>query len=454
MTGRLIVVANRLPVHRVGNRWERSPGGLVTAMEPVLANRRGVWIGWTGTHGRSPRGFAHEGLDIRPVAMSLRELDLFYDGMCNRTFWPLYHDAVRTPEFHRAWWNSYQEVNLRFARAAARVVRKGDTVWIHDYQLQLVPRMLREMRPGVRIGFFLHIPFPPEELFAWLPWRKPILQGLLGADVVGFQTPENFHNFSRLCRRYTAAEGTGSELAYEGRTVRVGSFPISIDFAHFEAIASRPEVQAEARAIRRRLGPNRKVILCVDRLDYTKGIDGRLRAFEEMLRRGDCPVDRCVMVQIAVPSRERVPEYDAMRTLVEQTVGRINGEYSLPGMVAAHYFRRNLAREQLIAYYLAADVMLVTPLRDGMNLVAKEYIASRTDNTGVLVLSESAGAAKELRQAVIVNPHDIDGLSASLVQALRMPREQARRRMIISRMQVRRHDVAFWAESFLEALHR
>ncbi len=456
MTGRLIVIANRLPVHRVGSHWERSPGGLVTAMEPVLENRKpgtGIWIGWTGAAGRTPRGFAHQGLDIRPVAISQRELELYYDGMCNRTIWPLYHDVVRKPEFNRDWWDAYQAVNLRYARAAARVARKGDVVWVHDYQLQLVPRMLREMRPGVRIGFFLHIPFPPEELFAWLPWRRPLLQGLLGADLVGFQAPEAFHNFSRLCRRYTSAEGPDAALEYEGRTVRCNAFPISIDFAHFEKIALKTEVQAAARAVRRRLG-NRKVILCVDRLDYTKGIDARLLAFEEALRRGDISVDRCVLVQVAVPSRERVPEYDVIRTVVEQTVGRINGEYSKPGQVAVHYFRRNLGREELVAYYLAADVMLITPFRDGMNLVAKEYIAARTDNSGVLVLSEFTGAAKELRQSTLINPHDIDGLAGAIVGALRVPREQARRRMILSRMHVRRHDVRFWADSFLESLRR
>jgi len=454
MPGRLVVIANRLPVHRVGAHWQRSPGGLVTAMEPVLEHKRGVWIGWTGAAGRTPRPFTHEGIDVRPVAITQRELEHYYDGMCNRTIWPLYHDAVRTPEYSRDWWDAYQEINQRYARAAARVVRRGDTVWIHDYQLQLVPRMLRALRPGIRIGFFLHIPFPPEELFAWLPWRRAILQGMLGADLVGFQTPENFHNFSRVCRRYAGAEGPDAALEYEGRTVRCNSFPISIDFAHFEEIALRPEVQAEARAVRRRLGVNRKVILCVDRLDYTKGIDVRLRAFEEVLRRADTSVERCVLVQVAVPSRERVPEYDTIRTVVEQTVGRINGEYSKPGLVGAHYFRRNLGREELVAYYLAADVMLITPLRDGMNLVAKEYIATRTDNTGVLVLSEFTGAAKELRQAILINPHDVDGLANAIVAALRMPREQARRRMIISRMQVRRHDVRFWAESFLESLRR
>lgn len=453
---RVIVVANRLPVHRVGHgdaaHWERSPGGLVTAMEPVLRDHPGAWIGWTGAAGKAPRPFDSGGLSVHPVPLSEAELTDYYDGMCNRTFWPLYHDAIRTPDFQRSWWRSYQVVNQRFARAAAKVARKGDTVWVHDYQLQLVPRYLREMKPGLRIGFFLHIPFPPEELFAWLPWRQSVLQGMLGSDLVGFQTAESFRNFSRLARRYTGADGPDATLDYEGRPVHVGAFPISIDSDDFESLAQDPRVTAEARAVRRRLGADRKIILCVDRLDYTKGIDARLAAYAELLRRKEVTVDKCVLVQVAVPSRERVPQYDEMRTQVEQAVGRINGEFALPGAVAVHYFRRNLQREQLVAFYKAADVMLVSPLRDGMNLVAKEYVATRTDNTGVLLLSEFAGAAKELRQAVLINPRDVDGLAAAIRYALRMSKEEARRRMIVLRMQVRRHDVGYWAKCFLERM--
>lgn len=454
MSPRLIVVANRLPVQRAsaGARWQRSSGGLVTAMEPVLRKQRGVWVGWTGTSGVAPRPFELDGLEILPVPMKHGEVDEFYNGMCNRTFWPLYHDAIRPPEFHRAWWGAYQEVNQRFAKAAARAARSGDLIWVHDYHLQLAPKLIREQLKKARIGFFLHTPFPPEELFAWLPWRASVLKGMLGADVVGFQTFENAQNFSRLARRYAGAEGTDTELLFEGRRIRVMSYPISIDAAEFQEIASRPKVIAEARAIRNRLDPRRALMLSVDRLDYTKGIDVRLRAIEESLQRKLLSVDTMVHVQIAVPSREPVPEYAEMRSQVEQTVGRINGEFSEPGRVAVHYFRRSVTREQLAAYYLAADVMLVTPLRDGMNLVAKEYIASRRDSSGVLVLSEFTGAAKELRRALLINPRDLDGFGAALVQAMKMPKEEARRRMAVLRMQVKRHDVSEWAERFLEDL--
>lgn len=454
---RLVIVANRLPVHRAGRgpsaRWVQSTGGLVTALEPILRRRAGAWIGWTGSTGEQrPRSFSFNGLRIRPVPLTEHEVDVYYHQMCNRTLWPLFHDAIRTPDFDHAWWKPYVRVNERYARAAAQAARKGDTVWIHDYHLMLVPRLLRRLRPDVRIGFFLHIPFPPEELFAWLPWRRELLLGLLGSDVVGFQTYAAAQNFSRAAREHTAADGTDTLLDFERRRVRVGSFPISIDFAWFDRGASSPEVVAEAQAIRRRIGASRRLLLSVDRLDYTKGIDSRLRAYELLLRRGGTTVDGSVFMQIAAPSREPVREYAEMRTRIEHLVGRINGEFSVPGRVAVHYFRRGFTREQLLAYYRAADVMVVTPLRDGMNLVAKEYVASRPDLGGVLVLSEFAGAAREMRRALLVNPRDVEGMSAALEQAINLPKREARHRMAILRTIVRRHDVFDWADAFLGAL--
>jgi trehalose 6-phosphate synthase len=343
-------------------------------------------------------------------------------------------------------------VNERFARAAAAVARRGDLVWVHDYHLQLVPRMLRSLRSDVRIGFFLHIPFPPEELFAWLPWRREVLAGLLGSDVIGFQTHAAAQNFARAAREFAGAEGSGAELGFDGRAVRVGSFPISIDFNWFDRSASAAAVVDKAHEIRRRIGASRKILLSIDRLDYTKGIDTRLRAFETLLARGSASVGDCVFIQIAAPSRESVREYAQIRTRVEQIVGRINGEYSVPGRVAVHYFRRGFTREELLAYYRAADVMVVTPLRDGINLVAKEYVATRSDLGGVLVLSEFAGAARELRRALLVNPRDIEGMAMALEQAVRLTRAEARHRMAILRTVVRRHDVFEWASGFLREL--
>lgn len=450
-----IVVANRLPAYRVGTgagmTWRRSAGGLVTAMEPVLADRSGAWIGWDGAAGRATRSGELDGLSLRPLSLTAREVREFYEGFCNSALWPLYHDAIQLPEFQRHWWQTYREANAKFAAAAARCAGRGAIVWIHDYHLQLVPALLRERRPDVRIAFFLHIPFPPEELFAWLPWRSAILRGMLGADVVGFQTEASSRNFSRAARRWTNADGTDRELLLNGRNVHVRPCPISIDTLEFDRLGQSPSVRRAAVTLRQRLG-HRRIILGVDRLDYTKGIPHRLRALEELLRESRLSNEECVFVQIAVPSREEAPGYREVRREVEETVGRINGEFSDPGRVAVQYFRRSLSREELAAYYLAADVMIVTPLRDGMNLVAKEYVATRHDVGGMLVLSEFAGAATELRRALLVNPRDIDGLKNAITQALRMPEKERRMRMSVLRMQVRRHDVHEWSDAFLGEL--
>lgn len=460
--GRLIVVANRLPVRRVEQtgrkqRWQRSPGGLVSALAPFVERCHGSWVGWPGfpeTGSSAIKPFTHEGIAIRPVALSQEDLDAFYYGFSNATLWPLYHDAIRPPVFRRSWWRRYVEVNRRYAQAASKVVEPGDTVWVHDYQLQLVPAMLRELVPDIRIGFFLHIPFPPEEIFARIPWRTQIIEGLLGSDVIGFQTRLGSQNFSRSARRFTATRGTDRQLEFAGRRVRVGPYPISIDVGHYEELAQSPEIIKRAETLRDQMGRERRIILGVDRLDYTKGIDIRLRAFRDVLERGRLTVRDCVFNQIAVPSREQVEEYQELRRHVEEEVGRINGEYSEPGLPAVHYHRRNLPPEDLMAFYLAADVLVITPLRDGMNLVAKEYVASRLDNTGVLVLSEFAGAAHELRSALLVNPYDIDGMASTLESAVRLSERDITRRMQAMRRVVKRHDVFTWADSFIRELTR
>jgi len=452
----LVVVANRLPVRRVGRgtqaEWKLSPGGLVSALMPVLAGRNAAWAGWSGIAGPAPRIGHFEGIDLRSVPLSRGELDDFYYGFSNGTLWPLYHDAIRWPEYHRQWWYPYRAINERFARAAASLAAPGGTVWVHDYHLQLVPAFLRELRPDLRIGFFLHVPFPPQELFAQLPWRREILEGLLGADLVGFQTRAAVANFAVLARRYTGARGSSMELGFRGRRVRLGAFPVAIDVKHFESLARTAETAERVRKLHERLGPGRKILLGVDRLDFTKGIDVRLRAFQELLSHGNLSVEQCVLVQTAVPSRERVVTYADLKKRVEMLVGQINGQFADVGRVAVHYLHRDLSPEELIALYRAADVMVVTPLRDGMNLVAKEYVATRFDETGVLVLSEFTGAAEELGSALLVNPHDIDGLAATLNRALRMPKQEVRRRMRRARAAIQAHDVHDWGRAFLQAL--
>ncbi|GAA1839728.1 trehalose-6-phosphate synthase [Pseudonocardia ailaonensis] len=455
-----VVVANRLPVDLEklpdgGRRWKRSPGGLVTALEPMLRARDGAWIGWPGIPDVDDVApLVEDGLQLHPVNLTAAEVENYYEGFSNGTLWPLYHDVVAPPAFHRHWWQAYVAVNQRFADHTAKVAADGATVWIQDYQLQLMPGMLRELRPDLKIGFFLHIPFPPTELFMQLPWRSAIVEGLLGADVIGFHTAGGVRNFRWLATHIANAGPVRSrnELTVGRRTVKLGAFPISIDSAQLDALSRTDEVGKRAAQIREDLGNPKKIILGVDRLDYTKGIDVRLRAFHELLTEHRVQVEDAVMIQLATPSRERVELYQRMRDDIEMSVGRINGEYAHVGHPAVHYLHQSLPRDELAAFFLAADVMLVTPLRDGMNLVAKEYVACRHDNGGVLVLSEFAGAAVELTSALLVNPHDTDGVKNTLYAALTMAPEEGRKRMRTLRKQVMTHDVDRWARSFLEAL--
>ncbi len=461
-----VVVANRLPVdlERLPDgttSWKRSPGGLVTALEPLLRRRRGAWVGWPGSVDGDETPIVQEGLRLQPVRLSADDVAEYYEGFSNATLWPLYHDVVVKPTYHREWWERYVDVNRRFAEATSGAAADGGTVWVQDYQLQLVPQMLRTMRPDLTIGFFLHIPFPPIELFMQLPWRTEIIEGLLGADLVGFHLAGGAQNFLFLSRRLAGANtsrgavGVRSrfgEVQLPSRAVRVGAFPISIDSGALDQAARDRAVRRRAREIRAELGNPRKVLLGVDRLDYTKGIDVRLNAFAELLAEGRAKRDDTVLVQLATPSRERVEGYRMLRNDIERQVGHINGEYGEVGHPVVHYLHRPVPRDELIAFFVAADVMLVTPLRDGMNLVAKEYIACRSDLGGALVLSEFTGAAAELRQAYLCNPHDLEGVKDVIEAALHQSVEEGRRRMRALRRQVLTHDVDRWARSFLDAL--
>ncbi len=424
----------------------------MSALTPVLERSPGAWVGWTGSAGPAPHPFAMDDLLNVPVPISEEELQHYYSGFCNRTIWPLYHDAVRQPEYHRRWWARYLAVNERFAQAAAEVAELRGRIWVHDYQLQLVPGMIRELRPDLRIGFFLHIPFPPEELFARLPWRRRILEGILGADIIGFQTQLGAENFIRLIRRFTDADVSARRVQFRDRSIKVGAFPVSIDFQRYEQAARAESVTERSEQLRQQLGLGRKLIAGIDRLDYTKGIDVRLKAFHELLSSGRKSIRDCVLVQVAVPSRGLVEEYQDLRREVEELVGQINGEFGEVGVAAVHYLHRNLPFEELLAIYRAAQVMLITPFGDGMNLVAKEYVATRYDDSGVLVLSEFAGAARELKDALLVNPHDVDGLTATIDVALSMQPEEAAERMRAMRAVVRNHTVFDWAESFVAEL--
>ena len=457
-TASFLVLANRLPVRRVtgvdGTGWETSPGGLVTALAPLLAGRTDAqWLGWSGTTGTDEDGSIEvDGISLVPVPLSRGEVELFYEGFANRTLWPLYHDSIVRSEYHRTWWDAYRTVNRRFAKAAAMWAAPGAAVWVHDYHLQLVPGMLRELRPDLRIGFFLHIPFPPVELFLQLPWRRTITEGLLGADVVGFQTEGGAANFRRLAGLVTEAEVNDHEVTMRGRSVRVETFGIGVDTKTLESMAADPQMQARAKEVRESLGNPERVLLGVDRLDYTKGLARRLRAFRELLEEGRLTVGRHVLVQVAEPTRENVRDYADFRDRIDRMVGEINGDYGEVGAVPMHYLHRHHDLEELVALYLAADVMLVTAVRDGMNLVCKEYVATRTDDSGVLVLSEFAGAAETMVDALLVNPYDIDGLKLAIEQAVTMGPDAQARRMSALRVAVVASDVHRWADAWLDAL--
>ncbi len=453
-----VVVANRLPVDRdPDGGWRRSPGGLVSALAPVMRKADGAWVGWAGKPDLELEPFEIDGTDLIPVRLSAEDVELYYEGFSNDTIWPLYHDVIAAPRYRRLWWEAYVRVNRRFAEAAADAAAEGATVWVQDYQLQLVPALLREARPDLVIGYFHHIPFPAYGLYAQLPWRRQVIEGLLGADVIGFQRKADASNFARAVRRLLRYETKASGIRVptpDGgtRLALAKAFPISIDVEGYEKLAAGEGVRARAKEIREGLGNPKTVLLGVDRLDYTKGISHRLKAFQELLAEGRLSVEDVTLVQVASPSRERVDTYMQLRDEIELAVGRIDGDYDTTGHTAVRYLHQAFPREEMAALYLAADVMLVTALRDGMNLVAKEYVASRLDNRGVLVLSEFAGAHDELGSAVTVNPHDIDGVKDAIIRAVEMKPGEQGRRMRALRKKVRDHDVVDWSQDFLAAL--
>ncbi|MEH0983923.1 alpha,alpha-trehalose-phosphate synthase (UDP-forming) [Micromonospora sp. CPCC 205556] len=453
----LVVVAHRLPIDDSAApdgacEWRRSPGGLVSALHPLLRHSPATWVGWAGGTGAAPTLADVDGVRLHSVALTTDDLRDHYEGFANATLWPLYHDAVEQPEYHRRWWEAYQRVNQRFAEAAAEVAEPGAVVWVQDYHLQLVPGLLRALRPDLRIGFFLHVPFPPPELFMQLPRRAELLRGMLGADLIGFQRAQAAHNFAQLVAKVLDLPATDRRIGVDDRVVRIGAYPVSIDTAEMAALAGRPTVTDRAARLRRDLGAPEHVILSVDRMDYTKGIEQRLKAYSELLASGDVKVRDTVLVQVAMPSRERVGQYQILRERIEREVGRINGEFGRVGEPAIHYLTQPFDRAELAALYRVADVMAVTPLRDGMNLVAKEYVAARVDDTGALLLSEFAGAAAELPQAYLVNPHDLEGLKQGLLSALRAAPEDRGDRMRAMRAHLHRHDIRAWARSYLNAL--
>ena len=457
---RLVIVSNRGP-YRVADaggkrKRVRAMGGLVSALDPVLAKRGGVWVSADDDQVQHLPDVNGEALryELASVKLSRSDREGFYLGVSNAMLWPILHSMPPTVRMRQLTWKHYESANQAFCDTVTKVSRPKDVLWIHDFHLMLLPQMLREAGVRSRIGWFCHIPWPGFDLFEILPWREQILDGLLGADVIGFHTDAYAQNFLSCAARHLGrgrVDPRGRRIRVGDRTISVIVAPVGIPVAEIEALAADPKVTAGVERIRRWVG-DRRIILGVDRLDYTKGIPQRLLAFEQILRSDREARNQYLLVQVMVPSRTDVRAYADLKVEIDQLVGDINGRFAVAGRVPIHYFYREMNQIELFAHYRAADVALLTPLRDGMNLVALEYAACRSDGGGVLVLSEFAGAAQYLRDAVIVNPYDTQGVVTGLRQALSMPADQARARMLALRKQVKRMDVHRWADQFLGCL--
>jgi trehalose 6-phosphate synthase/phosphatase len=460
-SGRLLIVSNRLPatvrVERRGIRIVPSTGGLATGVRSAHERTKGLWFGWPGALRKlAPRQRAEldqvfASRSLVPIHLSQTEVRRYYHGFSNGVLWPLFHYATERLPLENGDWSEYQRINERFADAVAKEHRKGDLVWIHDYQLALVPAMLRERIPSARIAFFLHIPFPSSEVFRILPRRAEILRGILGADVVGFHTLAYLRHFSMSLLRILGLETSIDRVWHEEREVRLGVHPMGVDCAAFDEMARDERLIAEAAAIRRQ-AEGAAIVLGIDRLDYSKGIPERLLAYERLLEREPDLREHVRFIQVAAPSRAEVTAYAEFERTVDELVGRINGRFGTPRWAPIHYVHQSVSQRRVVALYLAADVLAVTPHRDGLNLVAKEYVAARPDRRGVLVLSEFAGAASEMAEALLVNPHDVDAMADALSQALHMDEEERKRRCAPMRERLFQHDIHHWTESILHDL--
>ncbi|MDH4275299.1 MAG: trehalose-6-phosphate synthase [Gammaproteobacteria bacterium] len=467
-SGRLVVVSNRLPVvlaKDVDGTWvtRTGSGGLVTALLPVLRHRGGIWIGWSGVNEVAgvdealERATDDTGYTLKGVALNTEEVNKFYLGFSNEIIWPLFHDLQSLCNFDPAYWRTYCEVNRRYAKILADNSCKDDFIWVHDYHLMNVAAELRLTQSRAHIAFFLHIPFPPLDIFVKLPWRFNLLRALLEYDLIGFQTLRDQRNFEQCVRTLmdevcVSGQGQVLSLRVGDRVLRMGSFPIGIDSNAFEKHAIDPEVGAMAELLNSQLS-NRQLILGVDRLDYTKGLPLRLEALRNALQRYPELHQRITLIQVVIPSREDIPQYFDLKMRIERLVGEINGQFTRPGgWVPIHYVFRNLTRVELLAYYRAAHIALVTPLKDGMNLVAKEYCACSVEEDSVLILSEFAGAAAQLQNdALLVNPYDIEGVADAIYHAYNMDVTERYARMRRLRTTIREQDIFWWVDAYLRA---
>jgi trehalose 6-phosphate synthase/phosphatase len=469
-TMRLIVVSNRLPVvmgQSEDGEWRAEPssGGLVTALEPVLKGRNGLWIGWPGDAEVPEEGLkkamaeasAGAELDFAAVQLTPQEIDHYYAGFSNEILWPLFHDMAGRCNFRPEYWESYQAVNQKFAAVIHDNLKPGDYVWVHDYHLMCVGEALRSMGVTERIGFFLHNPFPSPDIFLQLPWGLDILRALLSFNLIGLQTMRDQRKFIQCVRKHTVetrVEGSGQILTLHfdnEREVRVGAFPIGIDYDDFESSAAGRGVAEQAWYIHEKQ-PGRQIVLGIDRLDYTKGIPERLMAYRYALNAYPELCGKIVLFQVVVPSRRNIPEYEDLKKEIERLVGKINGEFGRFDWTPVHYFFRALSREELLALYRTSEIALITPLKDGMNLIAKEFCAASLERNSVLILAESAGAADQLQEgALMVNPNDQKAVAEAIYGAFHMPFAERAERMDRLRLIIRKNDIHWWVNSFLKA---
>ncbi|MDF1547301.1 MAG: bifunctional alpha,alpha-trehalose-phosphate synthase (UDP-forming)/trehalose-phosphatase [Bacteroidales bacterium] len=470
---KLIIVSNRLPLQISIENEELnvspSVGGLATGMKSVHEAYQSQWVGWSGlTEEQIPKGLekkveeAVKKEGCVAVPLTEEEMELYYFGFSNKTIWPLFHYFTQFTEFSQENWDAYKAVNQKFADVIIGMVEKGDKVWVHDYQLLLLPKMIKEKCPDVSIGFFLHIPFPSFEVFRILPWRTELLEGMLGSDLIGFHTFDYERHFLSSVRRILGFDGSFNELNVNGRIIKAESFPMGIDYDHFfdaamdqqrKSIKDRSKIQQELSKYQL-MSPEVKLILSIDRLDYTKGIAHRLRAFEHFLKKYPQFLEKVTLVMLAVPSRASVEHYQMMKSEIDELVGRLNGEYSTINWTPIWYFYRSLPFENLIDLYTSCEIALLTPIRDGMNLVAKEYVATRIDQKGVLILSEMAGAAKEMSEALVINPNNNDEIADAIKTAILMPEEEQISRNTLLQDRLKRYNVARWASDFMNSLNK
>lgn len=455
-----IIVSNRLPVRITQEKsefiYQPSEGGLATGLGSIYKEGDNIWIGWPGLNVPNAEhrkdivtNLAKE--SMRPVFLTASEIEEYYEGFSNETLWPNFHYFNQYIVFNEDLWKAYQKVNRKFAKEIAEVLEPEDTVWVHDYQLLLLPQMIREYAPKATIGFFLHIPFPSYESFRLLPWRRELLQGMLGSDFLGFHTYDDMRHFLSSVNRLAGLGNSNSRIDVNNRKVLVDALPMGIDYEKYESAASHPETLS--REVRYRTGiGNQRLMLSIDRLDYSKGIPERLKAFELFLERNPGFQGKVSLLMIVVPSRDKVGKYKELKEEIDLLVGRINGNYGKMNWTPIHYFYRSFPLTALSAFYRMADVALVTPMRDGMNLVCKEYIASKLDKKGVLILSEMAGASKELSDALLINPNNIEQMVRAIKKALEMPESKQIANMSTMQRSIRRYNIHHWVNLFMERL--